>query len=297
MRSHVLETSAGRCHHTGSGDVQHHGLVLADDACIESLLERGYRGCRGREDVIAFLIAELQHPVHDVVIGDLEEISVGCLEHIVQASGNRIWRFPVREHLCENHLRISSGLFRSDLRQFPGAGLPRIVHQGERSILYTVDPHLVLSEPAILCKPFGIFPSCNCSCAAAYSLEICIRNPAYLLNCAEKGRAHSVTSGHILGPAFSHVARILAEFLSKGYRIVVVGSVRSRDDLDAWLEFPEEPEVVDVVVRDADDYRNVVVRADPCECPRGVSCGLDHQNPVVVFRKSRADAEGFRLFE
>ena len=85
----------GRIEQAASGDVEHHGFVPLYNACIDGLLQAGYSTGGCREDVIALEIDVLDNPLDNLVIADLEHVSVGFLEHVEKASCYAVRRFPV----------------------------------------------------------------------------------------------------------------------------------------------------------------------------------------------------------
>ena len=179
--------------------------------------------------------------------------------------------FPVGQHLGQYNLGIPPGLFSSDWHEIAGTGFPGIVHKGVRSILYAINPHFVPAETAVLLQSAGVLPGSDGTGTASYRLEICIRNASDHFDGTEDGRAHSVAAGNVLRTAFSQETWILAKFFAQGDRIVIISPVRGCDYLHARFEPPGEPEVGDIVVRDADNNRDVVVGAYPCKGPGGVA--------------------------
>ena len=141
----IVIDSHGHMDHTGgnyqfndeqaaSGDVEHHGFVPLYNACIEGLLQAGYSTGGCREDVIALEIDVLDNPIDNLVIADLEHVSIGFLEHVEKASCYAVWRFPVGKNLSEYDFCLSAGLIRADRYELPAMGLPGVVHQGEWEI-------------------------------------------------------------------------------------------------------------------------------------------------------------------
>ena len=68
-------------------------------------------------------------------------------------------------------------------------------------------------------------------------------------------------------------------------------------DLHARFQLAEEPEIVYVVFRDADDDGDVIVGTYPGECPGSVSRALHHKDVPVVPGPAGADAEGLGFLE
>ena len=167
----------------------------------------------------------------------------------------------------------------------------------KRIILRRIQTHLVRAEPAVFYKSEVVFPHCNRACTTTDSLEICVRNPAYSLDCRKQGSSHSVATCHILGSAFGHEPLVCAHLVREDYCIKIIGTLRRRDDLDAVIQRTCEPESIDIVFRNGYQQRNVVVRADLRKGTCCVSRRCHYQNPVVVLIQSSAYGICFGLLE
>ena len=71
-------------------------------------------------------------------------------QHIVKTACNAVWRFTVGKYLSKNNLSLMTARLRSQWQEFPGIRLPGVVHQRERGILNSINPHIVLTKASVI---------------------------------------------------------------------------------------------------------------------------------------------------
>ena len=157
-------------------------------------------------------------------------------------------------------------------------GLPGVVEQGERPVLRHINAHRVGTETSVFLQSHAVLPSRDGSGTGTYRLEVGIRDPSCLFHGGKDRGAHAVTPCHVLGAPFGKEPAVLAYLVPERYSIVIVTSMRCGNQPDTWMQFPVEPQVVQAVLRNANDYGDLVVGADLCECACRVAGALHHQD-------------------
>ena len=201
----------------------------------------------------------MQQPIHYIVVAGEKNVTAAHKQYIVQATCNTVRRLAVGQNLGENDLGLPASQLRRDVGKLSGTSFPGIVQQGERGVLGYIYPHVVLSEAAVGGQPFGIFPGGDSTGARAYGLEICIWNAAGLLRETENGGSHTVAAGNVLCASFQEVPWIPGQLLAQGDSVVIITTVGNCNNFNAPAEFPMEPKVVYIILRNTNNYRNIIV--------------------------------------
>ena len=179
-------------------------------------------------------------------------------------------------------------VFWAERHELSGVGLPGVIHNGERIVLGWVQTHLVGTEASVFDESEVVFPSCDSACAAAYRLEICVRDTAYGLDGRQQGGAHTVAPGDVFRSAFCHEHWVLAYHVGEIYGVEIVAALRRGYDFHAVVQFLAEPERSRVVLRDAEQQGDIVVGAYFCEGSGGVSGRGDYEYLVCSCSQSSA---------
>ena len=81
-----------------------------------------HAGCR--QQFVAFEIAELELPVHDIIVVREVEIAVTLGQRIEESAGDAIGRFAVGEHLGHDDFRLPPTLFGRERQELARGSLP-----------------------------------------------------------------------------------------------------------------------------------------------------------------------------